>query len=122
MVIGFGFITSRIKGDKCRVNSRCSVDSTGPIFDRNLGNGLFLVFLSIKSEYTAPKTVASVIIGVDKVFQSIIQDIISSSPSRFGVGGSPNFDTQVIIHHKVINGVTNLNPRVIESVRVFLRS
>lgn len=90
--------------------------------ERKFGRVLVLVVLNINNEYIAPNTVASVMIGADRVFQSIIVEIIRSSPTNFGVGGRPKLDTHAIIHHKVSNGVTNLNPRVIERVRVPLRS
>jgi len=70
----------------------------------------------------APNTVASVIIGNERVFQSMMVEIISSSPNRFGVGGSPKLETQVIIHHKVRSGAISLNPREIDRVRVLFRS
>lgn len=60
--------------------------------------------------------------GVARVFQSIIVTSISSSPMSFGVGGSPRFATQVIVHHSVRRGVISLNPRVTERVRVPFRS
>jgi len=66
--------------------------------------------------------VARVIIGVISVFQSIMVEMINNSPMSFGVGGSPRFDTQAIIHQMVSRGVTNLNPRVIDRVRVLFRS
>ena len=80
------------------------------------------VFEKISREYTAPNTVARVIIGVDRFFQSIMVEIIRSSPMRLGVGGMPRFDMQVIIHQRVRSGVTSLNPRVTDKVRVFFRS
>lgn len=80
------------------------------------------MFLKIRREYIAPNTVASVIIGKEAVFQSIIDDMMNSSPSKLGVGGKPSLDTQVIIHQIVSNGVISLNPRVIDRVRVLFRS
>jgi len=60
--------------------------------------------------------------GKERVFQSMIADIIRSSPRRLGVGGRPRLETQVIIHHKVSRGVTSLNPREMARVRVLFRS
>ena len=112
----------KISGKMWRAIRVCSDVRIGGTLEINLGNGLFLVFLSISKEYMAPNTVAVVIIGVDSVFQSIMVEIISSSPIRFGVGGSPSFVTQVIVHQTVSRGATSLNPRVIDRVRVLFRS
>jgi len=66
--------------------------------------------------------VAVVINGNERVFQSIIAEIIRSSPTSLGVGGSPSLETQVMSHHKDSRGVTSLNPREIANVRVDFRS
>lgn len=92
------------------------------IFEAKCGNCLFLVLLRISREYIAPNTVATVIIGVASVFQSIMEEMIRSSPRRFGVGGSPRLVTQVMVHQRVRRGVTNLYPRVMARVRVLFRS
>jgi len=63
-----------------------------------------------------------VITGVEMIFQLIIENTIRSSPVRFGVGGSPSFDTQAKTHHRERRGLRSLNPRVIERVRVSFRS
>ncbi len=65
---------------------------------------------------------ARVIKGVEMIFQSIMVDKMRSSPMRLGVGGNPRLDMHERVHHIVSNGVTNLNPRVIDRVRVFFRS
>lgn len=70
----------------------------------------------------ALNTVARVMKGADRIFQSIRVDRMRSSPIRFGVGGMPRLDMHERVHHSVSNGVTNLNPRVIDKVRVFFRS
>lgn len=92
------------------------------ILEIKFGKVLVLVLLNIRREYIAPNTVDRVIIGVIRVFQSMIVEIISSSPTNLGVGGNPRLDTQTIIHHIVRRGVINLKPRVIERVRVPFRS
>jgi len=120
--MGFGFIIKKIKGSKCRDRSRCSHEETGVIFDMKWGKELFFVLLSISREYTAPNTVARDTMGKERVFQSIMAEIMSSSPRRLGVGGSPRLDTQVIIHQRVRRGVISLNPREMARVRVFFRS
>jgi len=66
--------------------------------------------------------VAVVIRGNERVFQSIIAEIIRSSPTSLGVGGSPSLETQVINHHRDRRGVMSLNPREMANVRVDLRS
>lgn len=117
-----GFIIKKISGKRCREIRICLQVFIGWILERKLGNVLAFVLLYIRREYIAPNTVVSVIIGVDIIFQSMIVDRIRSSPISFGVGGSPSLETQVISHQIVNRGVTSLNPRVIDRVRVFFRS
>jgi len=122
IIMGFGLIMRKNMGSRCRRRRRCSEEEIGPIFERYLGKELFLVFLRISREYMAPKTVARVTTGKEAVFQSIIVDMMRSSPIKLGVGGSPRLEMQVMTHHNVRRGVINLNPRVMAKVRVFFRS
>lgn len=117
---GLNIINAR--GMRWRAIRVCSEVVIGRAFVIKLGKEFLLVLTSIRREYKAPNIVAVVIMGVDKIFQSIMVDIMRSSPIRLGVGGSPRFVTHVIIHHTVSSGVTSLKPRVIERVRVVFRS
>lgn len=56
------------------------------------------------------------------IFHFITDLIISSSPIKLGVGGSPRLVTQVITHQRERRGVISLNPRVMARVRVLFRS
>lgn len=49
-------------------------------------------------------------------------EMIISSPIRLIVGGSAKLDKLAISHHVVISGSIICNPRVIMSVRVWVRS
>lgn len=70
----------------------------------------------------APKTVASPSIGRRSFDHPMSPEIIIISPIRFGRGGSPNLAAQAISHHIGSRVVTDLNPRVINILRVCVRS
>lgn len=118
--VGLTIINTR--GNKCKRARRCSRDEEVHTFVKNLPGEPCWEIWNIIREYIAPNTVERPTTGNNHTdhFMRAVRIIIS--PIRLGEGGRPSFEAHIRSHHMVLNGKISFSPRVIDRVRVLLRS